>query len=201
MTMVSPEMETHGLLPPRRESRKSEWAMLAFAGTLLSAVLLIVVSSNLEPAEPSVDLQELAGTAPPGGTPDLDEQYLTAASTGVKGKEFVQRLQDMWFIEANGAPPPPCLPCPPLLRRPTPPPNWNWLELACRLRAASPHAMDAIPATFICAHPRPVPELSPPLTSCGLAQNCLVSSLTPSGVPGQASTRSWRPTPLALRAS
>ena len=95
---MSGEGMSMGLLPLRRESRKSEWAMLAFAGTLLSAVLLIVVSSNLEPAEPSVDLQELAGT------PDLDEQYLTAASTGVKGKEFVQRLQDMWFIEANGAP-------------------------------------------------------------------------------------------------
>jgi len=80
----------------RRESRRSEWAMLAFAGTLLSAVLLIVVSSNLEPAEGSFELQEV------GGSPDLDEQYLQAASSGEKGKEFVQRLQDMWFIEANG---------------------------------------------------------------------------------------------------
>ena len=116
-----------GLLPLRRESRKSEWAMLAFAGTLLSAVLLIVVSSNLEPAEPSVDLQELAGT------PDLDEQYLTAASTGVKGKEFVQRLQDMWFIEANGAPPASLCslsaspaPC----TKPPPPIGTGWSSLA-----------------------------------------------------------------------
>jgi hypothetical protein len=92
--MVSRGMASDRLLSG--QSRRSEAAMLAFAGTLLSAVLLIVISSNMEPADPVAELQSLSEDD------NLDARYLAAATAGSKGKEFVQRLQDMWFIEANG---------------------------------------------------------------------------------------------------
>lgn len=81
---VRPELRAQGKL--RRVS-----AFVAGAA-LLSALLVVALFTSQRPvarAESSVSA-------------DLNDKFLQANAAGDAGKDFLSRLQDIWFVESNG---------------------------------------------------------------------------------------------------
>lgn len=87
------------LMPERRFGRPSSpvrpWRMAAYtAASAVAAALLLVASVRRVPAGALTALENIPD-------PELNDRFLHATGGGVAGEDFVQRLEDVWFVEKH----------------------------------------------------------------------------------------------------